>query len=146
MPTRDTRQRRLVLEAVRSRTDHPSADDIYLAVRERDERISRGTVYRNLNVLAEAGEITHVKVPSADRYDLRQDKHYHLFCVRCGAVTDAPVDYREELDRRVAQAAGFAVERHRMIFEGLCPACQKKENVPGRAASGKNMNEKEIER
>ena len=126
MATRDTRQRRLVLEAVRARTDHPSADDIYLAVREQDERISRGTVYRNLNVLAEAGEITHVKVPSADRYDLRQEKHYHLFCTGCGAVCDAPVDYRAQLDRQVAEETGFAVERHRTIFEGLCPACQAK--------------------
>ena len=129
MPTRDTRQRRLVLEAVRSRTDHPSADDIYLAVREQDERISRGTVYRNLNVLAQAGEITHVKVPAADRYDLRQERHYHLFCVGCGAVCDAPVGYREQLDRLVEADTGFAVERHRMIFEGLCPACQAKKSA-----------------
>ena len=126
MPTRDTRQRRLVLEAVRSRADHPSADDIYLAVREQDERISRGTVYRNLNVLAQAGEITHVKVPAADRYDLRQERHYHLFCVGCGAVCDAPLDYRAQLDRQVEGQTGFAVERHRTIFEGLCPACQAK--------------------
>ena len=144
MPTRDTRQRRLVLEAVRSRADHPSADDIYLAVREKDERISRGTVYRNLNVLAEAGEITHVKVPSADRYDLRREKHYHLFCVGCGAVCDAPADYREELDRQVARATGFAVERHRMIFEGLCPACQAKQARP-QTPENEIMEEKETE-
>ena len=130
MATRDTRQRRLVLEAVRSRTDHPSADDIYLAVRERDERISRGTVYRNLNVLAEAGEITHVKVPSADRYDLRQERHYHLFCVGCGTVRDAPLAYREGFDRQAEAGTGFAVERHRMIFEGLCCACQAKKTRP----------------
>ena len=144
MPTRDTRQRRLVLEAVRSRADHPSADDIYLAVREKDERISRGTVYRNLNVLAQSGEITHVKVPSADRYDLRQEKHYHLFCVGCGAVTDAPLAYRQLLDRQVESDTGFAVERHRMIFEGLCPACQAKQKRPG-APENEIFEEKETE-
>ena len=144
MATRDTRQRCMVLEAVRSRTDHPSADDIYLAVRERDPRISRGTVYRNLNVLAESGEITHVKVPSADRYDLRQERHYHLFCVGCGAVCDAPLDYREQLDRQVEAGTGFAVQRHRMIFEGLCPACQEKRKSSGDERPEENTIEKEI--
>ena len=122
---RNTRQRRMVLDAVRSRRDHPSADEIYLDIREKDDRISRGTVYRNLNVLAEAGEILHVKVPSADRYDLRADRHYHMFCTGCGAVYDAPLDYCEEYDRRVGEETGFNIERHRMIFEGLCPQCRK---------------------
>lgn len=124
MPQRETRQRHLVLDAVRARCDHPSADEIYLDVREKDSRISRGTVYRNLNVLAENQEITHVKVPSADRYDPRLDRHYHLFCVSCGAVCDAPLTYREEYDRQVEETSGFRIQRHRMIFEGLCAECQ----------------------
>ncbi len=124
LPGRNTKQRRLVLDAVRARTDHPSADDIYLDVRRQDSRVSRGTVYRNLNILAEAGEITHVKVPAADRYDLRLDRHYHLFCVSCGAVCDAPIPYREAYDRRVEAQTEFQVARHRLIFEGLCGKCR----------------------
>ena len=124
MPHRNTKQRSLVLDAVRSRDDHPSADEIYLDVRREDNRISRGTVYRNLNVLAESGEITHVKVPSADRYDLRMDCHYHCFCTSCGAVFDAPIPYHEEYDRQVEEETGFQIQRHRTIFEGLCPKCR----------------------
>ena len=127
MPQRNTRQRRLVLDAVRARADHPCADEIYLDVRREDNKISRGTVYRNLNILAESGEITHVKVPSADRYDLRRERHYHCFCVSCGAVFDAPVSYREEYDRKVEEETGFQVLRHRTIFEGLCPQCRAQE-------------------
>ncbi len=126
MLQRNTKQRTLVLEAVRSRKDHPSADEIYLDVRREDGRISRGTVYRNLNVLAESGEISHVKVPSADRYDLRMDRHYHCFCTSCGAVSDAPVLYREEYDRQVEEETGFQIQRHRTIFEGLCPNCRNR--------------------
>lgn len=125
MQQRNTKQRMLVLEAVRARHDHPSADEIYFDVRAKDARISRATVYRNLNVLAQSGEIAHVRVPAADRYDFRRDKHYHMFCVRCGRVSDAPVVYREELDGGVEEATGFKVERHRMIFEGVCPECLK---------------------
>ena len=116
---RNSRQRQIVYEAVMARSDHPTADQIYLDVRARDDKISRGTVYRNLGLLARSGQITHVKVPSADRYDLRLDKHYHLFCTRCGRAFDAPVPYREIFDAQVAEETGFEITRHRMIFEGV---------------------------
>ena len=123
MQKRNTKQRELVLSAVRGRRDHPSADDIYLDVREKDGKISRGTVYRNLNILAETGQIGHVKVPSADRYDLRAERHCHMFCVRCGAVSDAPIPYCDGCDETVETKTGFRVERHRTVFEGVCPDC-----------------------
>lgn len=123
---RNTRQRQLVLDAVRARCDHPSADAIYLDVRMMDEKISRGTVYRNLNLLAETGEILHVKVPTADRYDARPDLHYHLLCTECCSVCDAPLPYHPELDSEVAAATGFKITRHRTVFEGICPACLAK--------------------
>lgn len=126
MQNRNTRQRQLVLETVRSRTDHPRADDIYMEVRQKDSRISRGTVYRNLNFLAQSGEIAHVRVPSADRYDLRLDRHYHLFCLSCGAVVDAPVPYQAEYDDRVARETGFEIRRHRTVYEGLCANCRRR--------------------
>ena len=121
---RNTRQRQLVLEAVRAHRDHPSADQIYLDVRAADEHISRGTVYRNLNLLEQNGEILHVKVPGMDRFDWRVDYHYHLLCTGCGAVIDVPTPYHAELDRELAGQTGYRIARHRLIFEGLCPACQ----------------------
>lgn len=125
MQYRNTRQRKIVLEAVQEHHDHPSADQIYLEIRAKDPRISRGTVYRNLNILSEEGQITHVKVPGADRYDGRTDFHYHLICTGCGAVCDAPFSYDPTPDKTIAAESGYRITRHRMIFEGVCPACQK---------------------
>lgn len=122
---RNTKQRQLVLDAVRARCDHPSADQIYLDVRSKDDRISRGTVYRNLNILAGSGEILHVKVPSADRFDRRLDYHYHLICTSCGKVSDVPMEYHSELDREMEKETGYSVDRHRTVFEGVCPECRK---------------------
>lgn len=124
--SRNTRQRQLVLTAVRARTDHPTADDIYLDVRALDGKISRGTVYRNLSLLAEKGEILHVKVPAADRYDRRTDIHYHMLCTRCGAVSDAPLVYRTALDEELGEKTGYRITRHRTLFEGVCPGCARK--------------------
>lgn len=126
---RNTRQRQLVLEAVRARQDHPAADQIYLDLRAVDPRISRGTVYRNLNLLEENGEILHVKVPGVDRFDWRTEYHYHLLCTGCGAVIDAPTPYRAGLDQDLAEETGYRVSRHRTVFEGLCPACQAAERL-----------------
>ncbi|MCI8796933.1 MAG: transcriptional repressor [Dorea sp.] len=124
---RNSKQRQIVLDAVRARCDHPSADQIYLDVRTTDAKISRGTVYRNLGILSDTEEILNVKVPSADRYDSRVDLHYHIYCTGCGKTFDAPLHYHSEYDEQVKEATGFQVKRHRLVFEGLCPECARKE-------------------
>lgn len=123
---RNSKQKQMVLDTVRARCDHPTADQIYLDVRGKDDKISRGTVYRNLGVLAEGGEITNVKVSAADRYDLRVGRHYHIICTECGRVVDAPIEYKEGYDEEIEAETGFRINRHRLIFEGLCPECIEK--------------------
>lgn len=122
---RETRQRQIILDAVRQSCNHPSADQIYLEVRAVDEKISRGTVFRNLKCLSDDGEINHVKVPGADRYDRRLERHYHFICMVCGVVMDAQLPYQEELDKRIAEETGFSINRHRTVFEGICSKCKQ---------------------
>ena len=124
---RNTRQRQLVLDAVRAHHDHPTADDIYTDVHARDEHVSRGTVYRNLNLLADAGQIRAVRMPGGDRFDLRVDDHPHVVCRSCGRVIDAPVEAMPRLDDMVASRTGFADVSHATTFTGLCPACRARE-------------------
>lgn len=126
---RNSKQRQIILDAVRARCDHPTADQIYLDVRSKDEHISRGTVYRNLGILAETHEIVNLKVRAADRYDSRVDYHYHLICMGCGKILDAPLPYQLTFDTEVAQATHFQIERHRLLFEGFCPDCALKESA-----------------
>lgn len=123
---RNSRQRQMILDAVSKRHDHPTADEIYLDVRAKDEKISRGTVYRNLGVLTENRAISNVKLPAADRYDCRIDYHYHLLCTECNKVFDAPHIYHSEFDEKAAEDTGFLIKRHRVVFEGVCPECRKK--------------------
>ena len=108
---------------MRSRTDHPSAEQIYEDVHASYPHISQGTVYRNLNCLSEEGVICHVRVPGADRYDLRTEKHYHMFCTKCRKVIDVPFSYKDYIDKEIAEESGFLISRHRLIFEGTCPDC-----------------------
>lgn len=124
---RNTKQRQEVLKAVLASKEHPTADEIYLVLRERNPKISRGTVYRNLNVLSDNGEIQQIKVPNADRFDWKREKHYHVLCTLCGELTDASIPYQHELDKTIAKETGYAIGQHQLIFEGTCPACQKKQ-------------------
>lgn len=124
---RNTKQRQLVLDAVQARCDHPSADEIYLDVRAIDNHISRGTVYRNLKILVQQGKILQVKLPNIDRFEVKLDKHYHLLCTECDSVYDIPFPYHEAMDKQVAEKTGYIVERHRAIFEGICPECRQRE-------------------
>lgn len=126
MERRNTRQRQLVLEAVRDLHDHPTADEVYLLVRERDAHVSRGTVYRNLHVLADAGDILSVKMPGGERFDLRTDRHAHLVCTECGRVVDVPTPSYGSYCEKVARQTGYAGVRVATLLSGVCPACQAK--------------------
>lgn len=132
---RNTRQRRLVLDAVHARDDHPTAEDIYNDVHAVDGKISRGTVYRNLNLLDETGAISSVKTPGAVRFDGRTDAHSHVTCRVCGAVVDAPMPYDSSVDAIVASETGFSVDSHSIMFEGVCPACRAR-HLEDKAAGG----------
>ena len=123
---RKTKQREAILEVLKGTTSHPGADWIYDEVRKEMPSISKGTVYRNLNLLSEAGQITELDLSGTlSRFDARQDNHYHFRCEKCGRVFDVDEPVDEEIDRRVARRTGFKISRHRLEFRGLCKDCQK---------------------
>ena len=124
--TRNTIQRALVLEAVQSLHEHPTSADVYEEVRAKHPNISRATVYRNLGVLADKGEVLRVEVAGgADRYDFFNEPHYHARCRQCGRIFDIDMPYRFDLTDEVVDAHGFKIEGHQIMFDGTCPSCQK---------------------
>ena len=126
---RMTRQRKVILEEVRKLNTHPSADEIYEVVRHRIPRISLGTVYRNLEVLSELGEIQKLELSGLlKRFDWDTRKHYHIRCVRCNRVDDAPIAPLNQLDNELYGATVFEIIGHNLEFTGLCPECSRKEN------------------
>ena len=123
MQRRNTRQRKLVLDVVRGRCDHPTAEQIYQSVVQEDPNVSRGTVYRNLAVLVQEGLVLQIDAPDANHYDLRCDPHHHLICTRCAQVIDVDVPYDAALDESVGAESGYAISGHQMLFYGVCPSC-----------------------
>lgn len=89
MERRNTVQREIVLKAIHNLKNHPTAEEIYEVIRIDNPSISRGTVYRNLGILAEENMIRKISVSEGpDHYDHKCHKHYHAKCVKCGCVND----------------------------------------------------------
>jgi Fe2+ or Zn2+ uptake regulation protein len=125
---RMTRQRKTILNILRQTKSHPSADEIYELVRKELPRISLGTVYRNLEVLASMGLIQKLELGGTiKRFDWNPNKHYHIRCLVCGKVDDAPIAPLNQLEDELYGATVFSIIGHRLEFEGLCPDCTKKE-------------------
>ena len=124
---RDTKQREAILKILRNTRSHPTADQIYDEVRKDIPNISKGTVYRNLQVLEEDGAITELKINGTQsRYEVKQESHYHFRCEKCGRVSDIDMPVNIELDQQVEKRTGLKISYHQLEFRGLCKDCQKK--------------------
>ena len=124
---RMTRQRRVIFDAVASRKNHPSADEVYTIVRREIPNISLATVYRNLEVLSSEGLIKKVEFPSSPRrYDCVLEGHYHFNCVSCGRIVDVPQYKPKELEDRFRKLTGYKIMSHSLILNGYCPQCEHK--------------------
>lgn len=84
-----SRQRESIKEFLRTRTDHPTADVVYENMKLIYPNISLGTVYRNLSLLADLGEIKKLSsFAGADHFDGRTERHCHFMCIRCERIID----------------------------------------------------------
>lgn len=126
MERRNTIQRELVLQTVRRLKSHVAADEIYQLISKEHPSIGRGTVYRNLNILADEGEIRRVKIPGdAERFDHTTAFHYHGKCVGCGTVFDVDMDPPEGLKEKIRDGHGAQILDYDIVFRGICSKCQE---------------------
>jgi len=124
-----TRQREIILDELQRVNTHPTAYEIFEMVKHKLPRISLGTVYRNLEVLSEAGLIRTMPVGKAPRrFDGMADSHYHLVCVRCGQVEDVGQGMVAIKENGLEKKSGYRLIGHRLKFLGLCPHCKEKQN------------------
>lgn len=120
-----TQQRAAVFDYLSGVEHHPTAEEVYLAVRRKLPRISLATVYKNLEKLVECGAASKLTYgDAAARYDIRTDHHYHTRCLACGEIKDFEPPRGLELLRELAPADGFAVEDYRLELLGRCPDCR----------------------
>lgn len=120
-----TMQRRVILEAVLERDDHPTAEQIHEAVQKQIPQLSRTTIYRVLDALVDFGLIRRLHQTGAVRFDGKIVRHHHLVCVHCGKIMDLADRSLDELPLPKHKFQGFKIEDFSVQFSGTCPDCQK---------------------
>lgn len=120
---RYSRQRELVLRQVQSRCDHPTADDIYLSIRDECPGLSLGTVYRSLNGLVDMGRVRRVSIPGkADRFDRILGEHDHLYCTSCGKIEDVVLD-KTLIEQSLSNRQDLSIQSYSLNLYGICSIC-----------------------
>ena len=125
-----SRQRASIKEYLSNTMEHPTADTVYLHVREEFPNISLGTVYRNLNLLADIGEVVKISTPNGgDRFDGRRDPYYHVVCNCCGNVYDLKMseEHIHQINKLANECFNGTIDSHTTLFYGICADCAEKE-------------------
>lgn len=122
---RVTKQRKVLLDELCKVCTHPTADELYQVARKRLPRISLGTVYRNLELMAENGMIQKLEVGGTQkRFDGNAAPHYHVRCLKCNRVDDLELALEQDVEAQARQRTGYTILRHSLEFSGFCPDCR----------------------
>ncbi len=124
MATKYSRQREMILNNLCSRTDHPTADELYMDLKEELPNLSLGTLYRNLALLSENGTILKFHCGTCDRFDGNNNLHYHLICESCGRLYDLEHSPLTNLEEMFTESYGGEIRSHLLVFYGLCESCK----------------------
>ncbi|MCH5262415.1 MAG: transcriptional repressor [Lachnospiraceae bacterium] len=126
MALKYSRQRQVIKDFLMTRKDHPTADVVYMNVRREYPNISLGTVYRNLSLLADIGEIKRLRVgDGVDHYDADTSQHYHIICTKCGSVKDLKINGIEHIMDIANTDFDGEIQGHVTYFYGVCGDCHK---------------------
>lgn len=127
MQLRMTNQRETILKELRESMQHLSADELYERVKKVMPRISLATVYRNLEILSEAGIIAKLEISGRlKRFDHDVEEHDHIYCVQCHRVDNLEVDRHASHDVPEVSDKGYRITGYRLEVAGICPECQKR--------------------
>lgn len=119
-----SRQREAIKEFLMTRKDHPTADVVYSNVRDVFPNISLGTVYRNLTLLADIGEISRLRLgDGVDHFDADTTPHYHFICTKCGRVSDLDIDVLTQINDIAGMNFNGQITGHVTYFYGVCGGC-----------------------
>lgn len=126
MALKYSRQRQVISDFLMTRKDHPTAEVVYKNVRQEYPNISLGTVYRNLTLLADMGEIQRLRLGDGiDHFDADTSAHYHFVCSECGAVTDLKMPCMEGILETARKDFDGEIQGHVTYFYGVCDKCTK---------------------
>ncbi|HLC89291.1 MAG TPA: Fur family transcriptional regulator [Candidatus Nanoarchaeia archaeon] len=122
---RNTVQKLKIKEYLGTVKTHPKAEVVYVEVKKEIPTITLATVYRNLNSLAEEGEILRLEIGNEFHFDADISRHQHYFCTVCGKVRDIFLPEISDYALEKVNLTDFAVSNVMVVFQGVCKECQR---------------------
>lgn len=122
MQYRRSKQRDIILNYMQKVRQHLSAEQIYEALKGTEKEVSLATVYRNLGILEEMGEIKKLTLKDGVVYDATSHPHYHFYCKECKKLFDLPMQYHMQTNLMLEGMVG-QVDSHELTFKGICKNC-----------------------
>ncbi|MBN1157466.1 transcriptional repressor [Candidatus Woesearchaeota archaeon] len=122
---RNTVQRAMILQHLKSVDTHPTAEQIYARIKEDIPAISLATVYRNLNFLADSGEVIRFEFRGKTHFDGDMSSHQHGICRGCGRVFDIFKKSISDYAMKNCRASEFKPFQVNVLFIGMCKNCRK---------------------
>lgn len=123
---KNSRQREAILSSLCSRKDHPTAEQLFLDLKGEYPSLSLATVYRNLKVLENEGELIRFHTDTGDRFDADTYEHYHFNCLVCKKIIDLHSLPSGGLCTLFGDFEGEISSCNLQLF-GICPECKEKE-------------------
>lgn len=125
-----SRQREVIVDVFLKSSGHLRAEELLDKARRVDPKVSQATVYRTLKLLTESGlaSVHHFFDGQScfERSDATGEHHDHLICTSCGTIIEFINQRIEQLQEKIAAAAGFMMLHHKMELYGLCRRCRNK--------------------
>lgn len=121
-----TNPRRIIFEEL-ANLNHPTAEELFIAIRNRPAKISLATIYRNLQTMEEVGLIDKLnfKTTAETRYEIRKELHYHVVCTHCGAIAEMGSFRSVSIEPTAEKLTGYKAQGHDVTVYGLCPNCHR---------------------
>lgn len=120
-----SKQRELILQTLQENMIHPTAEQLFKLVRQKDPTVSLATVYRNLNLLSENGTIKKINgLEEMSHFDHNLIPHHHFICKKCRKVFDIYQSFAIDTPEKCLQDEKFKIEECEIFFRGICQECQ----------------------
>ncbi|MDD5591515.1 MAG: transcriptional repressor [Dehalococcoidales bacterium] len=127
-----SKQREAILRVLANTSSHPTAEWIHEQVKQEIPNVGLATVYRNLRLLKETGEVSEMLVSNGTaHFDGNTHNHYHFRCNQCGLILDIDEPVDETIEEKIASRTGLKVTNHYLEFTGLCLDCQRLGDATG---------------
>ncbi len=129
MALKHSKQRDMIMSFLLTRKDHPTADIVYTNMRQQLPNISLGTVYRNLTLLSDIGDIQRLRLgDGTDHFDADTSPHYHFICTDCGSVIDLDMENIDSIQETASKHFSGKIQGHMTYFYRTCQTCLKKQS------------------